>query len=830
MDAATENHASRSSGLRPPSKIQLPPSPTRYGAGGSGLSEMTEAAANSRGAIRPPTAGGSIKHKPSGLPEPPAKRKTLQERAAEPLSKQPPPSGLRPVNNAVKNAAANGMRGLSASTSRVTSANSSRQATASSFGNTIGHGSRVPGANSYHRSKSAYGHNRSKSHHQTARPGTSMARDVNEDEDRSESLKVFDTESRVEAMEREFNAFKRKMEGETTQASDLKETIKMLQAKVNELETIRTQLTTMNDELRSDLKDTKSYMATANMELESTRRTHSFEVDDMRRKNRNDMEDLQDKYRKEADRIRKENEEAAEKVRKDFETQIDKLIKMHSEELDVIQKKLKVEVEEERIRRTREAQELQTEYVSKLKNAGLDLDTKAREAQLVQGELTNVKADLDRERSLRSGLQAQLTEATTHNLTLDAANKSMRAKIDFLESDSQAQSQAFNELHRRMQEAIDAAEVAQEKLRQEETLRRKLHNQVQELKGNIRVMCRVRPVHPTETEPAKIEFPDADTDSKEVAVKGFETKSAMGNVTTATYSYGFDRVFTPTSQNSEIFEEISQLVQSALDGYNVCIFCYGQTGAGKTYTMSSSDGMIPLATAQIYAEATRLEEKGWRYKIEGSFVEVYNETYNDLLGRSEDLDKKKVEVRHDLVKKTTTLENAVSVVLDGPDRLADILKTADKNRTVAATKANSRSSRSHSVFVLKMVGENRVTGERSEGTLNLVDLAGSERLEHSKAEGARLAETKNINKSLSCLGDVIGALGSGKEGAHIPYRNSKLTYLLQNSLGGNSKTLMFVMVSPLRAHLQETITSLKFATKVHNTHIGTAKKSTKSRD
>ncbi|KAF2786414.1 carboxy-terminal kinesin 2 [Melanomma pulvis-pyrius CBS 109.77] len=586
----------------------------------------------------------------------------------------------------------------------------------------------------------------------------------------------------------------------------------------------------LNDELRSDLKDTKSYMATASMELDSTRRTHTFEVDDMRRKHRNDVDDLQDKYRKDAEQTRKVNEEEAEKVRKDFEAQIEKLLKVHSEELREIEKRLKAEVEEERIRRTREAQELQAEYALKLKSVGLEGDTKAREAQLLHGELTNVKADLDRERNLRTGLQAQFTEATSHNLTLDAANKAMKAKIDFLESDSQAQSQSFNELHRRMQEAIDAAELAQEKLRQEETLRRKLHNQVQELKGNIRVMCRVRPTHEAETEPAKIAFPDSDTDSKEVAVQGPEKQSALGNDTTATYSYGFDRVFAPKSQNGEIFEEISQLVQSALDGYNVCIFCYGQTGSGKTYTMSSPDGMIPRATAQIYAEATRLEEKGWRYKIEGSFVEVYNETYNDLLGRSEDLDKKKVEVRHDPVKKTTTLENTVSVVLDGPDRVEQILKTADKNRTVAATKANQRSSRSHSVFILKMVGENRITGERSEGTLNLVDLAGSERLEHSKAEGARLKETQNINKSLSCLGDVINALGNSKEGTHIPYRNSKLTYLLQYSLGGNSKTLMFVMVSPLQAHLQETITSLKFATKVHNTHIGTAKKSTKSKD
>jgi kinesin family protein C1 len=588
-------------------------------------------------------------------------------------------------------------------------------------------------------------------------------------------------------------------------------------------------------------------MKTLEMDLEMTRRNNTYETDDLRRKHRNELEDAESKVDKVASRMRSEREEAEDKMRRDFEARIDKLLKEHKEQLDELNSKLSQETEVERSRQLQKEQEVEAEYASKLRNAGMEADAKQRELQLVQGELTNVKSELDRERSLKTGLQNQLTEATTNNLTLDAANKAMKEKINFLESDSQAQSTAFNDLHRRMQEAIEAAEQAHEKLRQEETLRRKLFNQVQELKGNIRVMCRVRPTHESETQPAKITFPDVDTDSKEVAVQGPDKISATGKDITAAYSYSFDRVFGPTSQNSEVFEEISQLVQSALDGYNVCIFCYGQTGSGKTYTMSSPDGMIPRATAQIYAEATRLEEKGWRYKMEGSFIEVYNETYNDLLGRAEDLDKKKVEVRHDAAKKQTILDNTVSVALDSPSRVEEILRTADKNRVVASTKANMRSSRSHSVFILKLVGTNEITGERSEGTLNLVDLAGSERLEHSKVEGARLKETQNINKSLSCLGDVINALGSAKEGTHIPYRNSKvcfqhsqkhvniqtltriqLTYLLQYSLGGNSKTLMFVMVSPLQAHLQETVTSLKFATKVHNTHIGTAKKSTKS--
>ena len=160
--------------------------------------------------------------------------------------------------------------------------------------------------------------------------------------------------------------------------------------------------------------------------------------------------------------------------------------------------------------------------------------------------------------------------------------------------------------------------------------------------------------------------------------------------------------------------------------------------------------------------------------MEGSFVEVYNENINDLLGQADDFDKKKHEVRHDPKELKTTITDINTVTLDNPAKVESILRRASQTRSVAATKANERSSRSHSVFILKLIGLNSVTGERSEGTLNLVDLAGSERLSHSQSTGERLKETQNINRSLSCLGDVIAALGNGKENSHIPYRNSKV--------------------------------------------------------
>ncbi|KAG5440606.1 hypothetical protein PCK2_000316 [Pneumocystis canis] len=241
--------------------------------------------------------------------------------------------------------------------------------------------------------------------------------------------------------------------------------------------------------------------------------------------------------------------------------------------------------------------------------------------------------------------------------------------------------------------------------------------------------------------------------------------------------------------------------------------------------MCSEDGMIPRAVHQIYDTAHALFEKGWCYSMEGQFLEIYNEHINDLLGNPDEFDKKKHEIRHDPKECKTTVTDLTTVILDTPSKVSTLLKKASSNRSVAATQVNERSSRSHSVFILTLRGTNTITGEMSEGTLNLIDLAGSERLSQSQSVGDRLKETQAINKSLSCLGDVIYALGNPK--GHIPYRNSKLTYLLQYSLGGNSKTLMLVTLSPLQQHLSESLCSLRFATKVNHTVIGTAKKTTK---
>lgn len=528
-------------------------------------------------------------------------------------------------------------------------------------------------------------------------------------------------------------------------------------------------------------------------QLENEQRSHQYSLEDAQRHHRIEIDELRRELAEETRRLERE----------------------YREKLEAVERHHRVEVQDEQSRKDREIQELRSRMVGEQQDLHLQLQRKDREIQNMRSQLEDVKGDLDREHTLKLGFQKQVAELQTANMSLEDRIRMLKSQIEYLESDSKAQSDTFSAMEARLQEALRVADEARQKLIKEETERRILFNKYQELKGNIRVMCRVRPVSEAEAEPAKIQFPDAKT-SAEIEILGPEEKSSLGNVTRKTNLFEFDRVFAPNVQNSEVFDEISQLVQSALDGYNVCIFCYGQTGSGKTYTMSSADGMIPRATHMIYDTITRLKEKSWNYTMEGSFIEVYNEELHDLLSSNNSSSggapAKKLEIRHDEQRKQTTVLNCRTVALDSPDKVETMLRQAAANRSVAATKANERSSRSHSVFMLRLVGENSATGERCEGTLNLVDLAGSERLKQSGAEGDRMKEAQNINRSLACLGDVIEALGRGSP--HIPYRNSKLTHLLQYSLGGNSKTLMFVMVSPLEMHLKETLTSLRFATKV----------------
>merc|ERR1711871_1636944 len=236
----------------------------------------------------------------------------------------------------------------------------------------------------------------------------------------------------------------------------------------------------------------------------------------------------------------------------------------------------------------------------------------------------------------------------------------------------------------------------------------------------------------------------------------------------------------------------------------------GQTGAGKTHTMygtKEQPGIAPRTITEIFRKIKE-EEKRYQFTLSGIMVELYNNQVADLLDVREDKPVKEVKIRMD-AKGVVTLENVTDRKVSSDADLTQLLEDGFAGRKVAQTAMNSASSRSHLIASVFIRSQNRESGAESFGKITLVDLAGSERIKKSDVSGQQQKEAIEINKSLSALGDVIEALTKGEK--QVPYRNHKLTQLLQDALGGSAKTLMFVNVSPVSNNRDESIMSLKYA-------------------
>ncbi|XP_050190418.1 kinesin-like protein KIFC1 isoform X4 [Myiozetetes cayanensis] len=472
------------------------------------------------------------------------------------------------------------------------------------------------------------------------------------------------------------------------------------------------------------------------------------------------------------------------------------------------------------------------------------MERERRESDLI-ATVGSLEVQLERSRSLAEGLALEKRrleeEEQQRRRERDEGRAREQALSENLENTKAHMAQIQEQLQMKLDQmaALQEVERSQKSLldQQEERIhllemeRRRLHNDIQELKGNIRVFCRVRPVLPEESERQRglqhLRFSPQDPKAL-VLTRPDESHVGRERRPELRYDFTFDRVFPPGASQQEIFQEIQLLVQSALDGYPVCIFAYGQTGSGKTFTMEGpeppgapeSRGMIPRAVQHLFQSTHDLAGKGWQYHFSASFLEIYNESLRDLLlvkgQRAADLDIRRVSPNSDELH----VPNLTWVPVETEEEVLELLQRAGSQRSVAQTGLNNRSSRSHSVFQLRIRGEQRARDLRCASTLTLVDLAGSERLEKSGSVGDRLRETQSINSSLSALGLVITALCNKEQ--HVPYRNSKLTFLLQNCLGGNAKVLMFVTISPLEENFGESLNSLRFASKVNECMIGTA--------
>ncbi|XP_027137011.1 kinesin-like protein KIFC3 isoform X3 [Larimichthys crocea] len=370
-------------------------------------------------------------------------------------------------------------------------------------------------------------------------------------------------------------------------------------------------------------------------------------------------------------------------------------------------------------------------------------------------------------------------------------------------------SEAKQEICQVISEVSSTNQELLRKYKREMNLRKKCHNELVRLKGNIRVFCRVRPVSQEEQDSADAKAM-LSFDSDDDAVLYL---SSRGKVMT----FELDKVFAPQATQEEVFQEVQSLVTSCIDGFNVCIFAYGQTGSGKTFTMEGvvdDPGINQRALRLLFSEVTE-KAPDWDYTITVSMVEIYNETLRDLLGENP-TDKLDIKMNPD-GSGQLYVPGLTQFTVQSAEDINRVFELGHVNRATACTNLNEHSSRSHALLIISVCGYNGATGSRTQGKLNLVDLAGSERIAKSGAEGSRLREAQCINKSLSALGDVINALRS--KHAHVPFRNSRLTYLLQDSLSGDSKTLMMVQVSPLPSNLSESVCSLKFAQRVRSVEL-----------
>lgn len=331
---------------------------------------------------------------------------------------------------------------------------------------------------------------------------------------------------------------------------------------------------------------------------------------------------------------------------------------------------------------------------------------------------------------------------------------------------------------------------------------------------SVRVVVRCRPMNGKEKAASYDKVVDVDVKLGQVSVK-----NPKGTSHEMPKTFTFDAVYDWNAKQFELYDETFRpLVDSVLQGFNGTIFAYGQTGTGKTYTMEGvrgdpeKRGVIPNSFDHIFTHISRSQNQ--QYLVRASYLEIYQEEIRDLLSKDQT---KRLELK-ERPDTGVYVKDLSSFVTKSVKEIEHVMNVGNQNRSVGATNMNEHSSRSHAIFVITIEcsevgldGENHIRV----GKLNLVDLAGSERQAKTGAQGERLKEATKINLSLSALGNVISALVDGKS-THIPYRDSKLTRLLQDSLGGNAKTVMVANVGPASYNVEETLTTLRYANRAKN--------------
>ncbi|KAJ3692084.1 hypothetical protein LUZ60_012434 [Juncus effusus] len=572
------------------------------------------------------------------------------------------------------------------------------------------------------------------------------------------------------------------------------------------------------EDSKKDLEYSRRYIEDYKKDLEDSRKSCNeksrLEKDEISKliSDKENANKLILKLEKDLEDSRRSKDEKMKQLESNMEDML-RLIK-EKEAKDEIIARLKQELEEMKMKYETRTLELE----KRADEMKLGLEKRLEEAQLLLEESRRKVSEI--EVVSESKLQNWNQKKNMFEKFMVSQTKSMEdlrffsnsLRCDFINSQRNF-SKELNNLGQNLQVLVKAANRYHAVL----TDNRRLHNEVLELKGNIRVYCRIRPFLPGEDR--KSSSVDNIGENGELTLSNPSKAGKEGNKL-----FTFNKVFGPSSTQEQVFLDIRPLVRSVLDGYNVCIFAYGQTGSGKTYTMTGPNSLTEKDWGVNYRalndlfNISRERNDTILYDVSVQMIEIYNEQVRDLLSR----------IVNTSQPNGLAVPDAAMHAVKSTSDVVNLMELGFSNRAVGATALNDRSSRSHSILTIHVRGHDLKTSTTLRGSLHLVDLAGSERVDRSEAVGDRLKEAQHINKSLSALGDVIFALA--QKNAHVPYRNSKLTQVLQTSLGGHAKTLMFVQVNPDASSYSETLSTLKFAERVSSVELGAAKSNKEGKD
>ncbi|KHN16578.1 Kinesin-4 [Glycine soja] len=598
----------------------------------------------------------------------------------------------------------------------------------------------------------------------------------------------------------------------------------------NEVEKIKEEVKTADEKeivrLMKEQEDKNLEISALKQELETTKRTYEVQCSQLETQAKDAKAELTQKsqeYEQRLEELRNKVEEIREEEKKADEKEIIRLMKEQED------KNLEISSLKQDLEATKKTNEVQcSQLEGEAKGAKAELEQKSQEYEHQLEELRNKVKELEvssdsKDQKWNMKMNQMQTVIKFQFSSLQKLKLSWESIKHNVMKEQTVYAEDCDRLGVYLKPLLHAAENYHAVLAEN----RKMFNEIQELKGNIRVFCRIRPFLSGKKDKQSIVELIGENDLV-VANPSKEGKDALR-------SFKFNKVFGSATTQAEVYSDIQSFIRSVLDGYNVCIFAYGQTGSGKTYTMTGPNGATSETIGVNYRALNDLfkiatsRESFIDYEIGVQMVEIYNEQVRDLL--ITDGSPKRMHTLGILTRsqpKGLAVPDASLFPVKSPSDVIKLMDIGLKNRAIGATAMNERSSRSHSVLSIHICGKDLKIGSTMVGNLHLVDLAGSERVDRSEVTGDRLKEAQHINRSLSALGDVIFALS--QKSPHVPYRNSKLTQLLQTSLGGQAKTLMFVQINSDISSYSETLSTLKFAERVSGVELGAARSSKESKE